>query len=132
MCKNLAALLLLVACGAASAQSPSRPAAKSCRTRPDLVGKCFTVRGRLSLYNGTPSVRLWQIGSRRILGVSDTERNSGRPEPPSLPASIEERLGWDKELYGDFQVCPLSHSRPGVMQIICVESGKNLIVRERE
>lgn len=132
MGRKLSAFLLLVACGVALAQPSAKLAASSCRARPDLVGRCFSVRGRLSVYNGTPSVRLWKIGSRRILGVSDIDRSTGKSEPPALPASIEERLDWDKEIYGDFLVCPLTRSRPGVMQIVCVEAGKNLIVRERK
>lgn len=130
--KSLSALLLLAACGVALAQPSGKPAAGSCRTRPDIVGRCFSVRGRLSLYNGTPSVRLWRVGTRRILGVTDTEESSGRPERPALPESIMEQLGWEKEMYGDFVVCPLTRSRPGVMQMVCVESGRNLFVRERQ
>jgi hypothetical protein len=107
-------------------------AARSCRARSDLVDKCFNVRGRLSVYNGTPSIRLWPVGSRRLLGVRDSEDISGVPGPTSIPASIRERLDFDKEIFGDFLVCPLTRSRPGRMQAVCIESGKNLSVRQRE
>jgi hypothetical protein len=40
-----------------------------CSDRRDLVGACFTVRGRLSVYNGNPSVRIWPIGTTRLLGL---------------------------------------------------------------
>jgi hypothetical protein len=89
------------------------------------------VHGRLSIYNGTPSIRLWRIGSRRLLGVLDLEDISGEPGPSTIPEAIEKQLDWDKYIFGDFLVCPLSRSEPGRMQTICIESGKNLIVRER-
>lgn len=123
-------LLLLIA-GSVLAQSPARPVAKSCRARSDLVGRCFNVRGRLSVYNGTPSIRLWPVGSKRLLGVLDPEDVSGELGPSTIPASVRRQLDWDKEIFGDFLVCPLTRSKPGRMQTICIESGKNLIVRQR-
>ena len=132
MLRNLSTLLLLLACGTVLAQSPAKPVAKSCRARPDLVGKCFTVRGRLSVYNGTPSIRLWPIGSKRLLGVLDPEGSSGELGPSTIPATIKGQLDWDKEIFGDFLVCPLTRARPGRMRTVCIESGKNLIARERQ
>lgn len=128
---KLSALLLLLTCSVL-AQSPAGRAAKSCRARDDLVGGCFKVRGRLSVYNGTPSIRLWPVGSRRLLGVRASDDASGVPGPTSIPASVRERLDFDKEVFGDFLVCPLTRSRPGRMQAVCIESGKNLFVRRRE
>ena len=120
---------LLMACSVL-AESPRKPEVKSCRARSDLVGKCFTVHGRLSVYNGTPSIRLWPIGSRRLLGVLDPMDTSNAPGPSILPTSIKGQLDWDKNVFGDFLVCPLTRAVPGRMQTICIEYGKNLRVRE--
>ena len=106
--------------------------APSCRTRPDLVGRCFNVRGRLSVYNGTPSIRLWPIGSKRMLGVLDPEDISSVPGRPVLPDNIKQKLDWNKDVFGDFFVCPLSRKQPGRMQTICLDSGKHLNVREHK
>jgi hypothetical protein len=122
--------LLLVALSVL-AQTSAGPVAKSCRARADLVGSCFNVRGRLSVYNGTPSIRLWPVGSKRLLGVIDPKDVSGEPGPSTIPASVEKKLDGDKEIFGDYLVCPLTRSKPGRMQTVCIESGKNLIVRER-
>ena len=111
--------------------SAGNTSAKSCRARSDLVGRCLNVRGRLSVYNGTPSIRLWPVGSKRLLGVLDPEDVSGELGPSTIPASVRRQLDWDKEIFGDFLVCPLTRSKPGRMQTICIESGKNLIVRQR-
>jgi hypothetical protein len=64
--------------------------------------------------------------------VLDPEDISGEPGPSIIPAPVKERLDWDKEVFGDYLVCPLTRSRPGRMQTVCIESGKNLIVRERK
>jgi hypothetical protein len=64
--------------------------------------------------------------------VLDPTDISAVPGRNTIPASIESKLDFDKEVFGDFLVCPLTHSRPGRMQTICVESGKNLFVRSRK
>ena len=125
------ASLLLLSFGVL-AQPPATHGAKSCRDRPDLVGRCFAVHGRLSVYNGNPTIRLWRIGTNRLLGVRDPEEVNGVAGPPTIPATIREKLDFDKNVYGDFLVCPLTRSKPGRMQIICIESGKNLIISERK
>lgn len=99
-----------------------------CRAQPSLVGKCFRVRGRLSLYNGAPTIRLWRVGTRRILGVSASYSQAGYS---SIPDELERRLDWETEMWGDFLVCPFTRLRPKEMQMICIEDGKNVVVRKR-
>jgi len=118
--------------GTVLTQSQARPDEKSCRVRSDVVGKCFTVHGRLSVYNGTPSIRLWPIGTKRLLGVLDPMDTSNAPGPSVLPTAIAGRLDADKDVLGDFLVCPLTRAKPGRMQTVCIESGKNLTVREHK
>lgn len=131
MLQRLIILIVLAAC-TIGAQSPTAQIAKSCRSRPDLVGKCFTVHGRLSVYNGTPSIRLWPIGTKRLLGVLDPTDISAVPGRNTIPASVASKLDFDKNVVGDFLVCPLTRSQPGRMQTVCIETGKNLLVRPRK
>jgi len=108
---------------------PPRKQEKPCRSQPRLAGRCFTVRGRLSLYNGAPTIRLWRAGTRRVLGVSSSYAEAGYS---SIPPAIEKQLTWETEVWGDFEVCPFTPRRPGEMQMICIESGKNLVTRKRQ
>lgn len=124
--------LLLMMIGGVTVESRFGREPQSCRSRPDVAGKCFRVHGRLSIYNGTPSIRLWPIGTKRLLGVIDPTDISSVPGRPILPDEIKSKLDWDKNVYGDFLVCPLTRSQPGKMQTVCIESGKNLIVREHK
>jgi hypothetical protein len=66
------AILIVLGCGCSKLSfADDRPPNKSCRQHPQLSGRCFTLRGRLSLYNGTPSRRIWPVGSDRLLGISE-------------------------------------------------------------
>lgn len=109
------------------AESPKR-ALMPCRAQPSLVGKCFTVRGRLSLYNGAPTIRLWRAGTRRMLGVSGSYSQAGYS---SIPEELEKQLEWETEVWGDFLVCPFTPRRAKEMQMICIEEGKNILARKR-
>jgi hypothetical protein len=128
MIQRLTLLIVLAAC-TVGARSPLPQPADECRARPDLVGKCFNVRGRLSVYNGTPSIRLWPLGTKRLLGVIDPRDPSAVPGRDTIPESVSSKLNFDKDVFGDFLVCPLTRARPGRMQTVCIESGKDLVVR---
>ena len=47
-----------------------------------------------------------------------------------MPKSIEEKLKLGVDIYGDFEVCPLSREKPGEMQFVCIESASNLVVKK--
>lgn len=96
-------------------------ATQACKTDPDIIDACFTVRGRLSLWNGSPSLRIWRVGTNRILGVQDDD---------PLPESLAKQMDWGIEAWGDFDVCPFTKERPGVMQMICVESAQHVLFKK--
>ncbi len=131
MIRNVATSLLLIICAGVSARSPVREASdKSCREHPQLTGKCFSVRGRLSVYNGAPAVRLWRIGTRRVLGISEQRFNL--PGYRNLPESLTHELNGENEILGDFVVCPFTGPKPREMQLVCIESAKNVSVQKRK
>lgn len=103
--------------------SVSRGETQTCAADPDLVAKCFVVHGRLSFWNGSPSTRIWVIGTKHMLGVSDEV----------LPDNVNQMTdGFDTQIYGDFRVCPFNELKPGAMQSVCVDSAKNLVAKPRE
>lgn len=116
------ALLMSLSPSALLAQEVgSRRGLRPCRAQPALVGKCFRVYGRLALYNGAPTIRLWRAGTKRVLGVSGSYAREGYS---SIPEELERRLSWETELWGDYVVCPYTRRRAGEMQLVCIESGK--------
>ncbi len=131
MDKRLAVFIILITTGNLLAQTrPPATKEKSCREHPKLVGSCFTVHGRLSAYNGTPSLRIWKIGTRRMLGVS--EQRFAEPGYRNIPEVIQKQVTLDTALFGNYVVCPFTRSRPGEMQLVCIEKGKNLVARNSE
>ena len=123
--------LLLVISASISAGSPRQSVAeKSCRQHPQLIGKCFVVRGSLSVYNGAPAVRLRRTGTRRMLGVSEQRFNLSGYR--NLPEDLTEQLNGDNEITGDFLVCPFTKPKPREMQLVCIDSAGNTVVRKRK
>lgn len=99
--------------------------ARSCSNDPDVTGACFSFRGRLSLYNGSPTVRIWRIGTKRILGL--------RNDFPLPYPNWTDVMSFDNQMFANFTVCPLTPEKPGHMQMICVESmDKVSIVEPRD
>jgi hypothetical protein len=103
---------------------PTARAQGGCAGHPDLVGPCVTIRGRAGLYNGNPTIRIWRVGTTRLLGVS--ARHCEAPACEPLPAAVRERLGWEHPVFADFTLCPFTRARPGVMQLVCVEAARNV------
>ena len=98
-----------------------RPGFQECKSDPDIVDACFKVHGRLSAGNGTPTMRIWRMGTNRILGVHDD----------IMPEALTSKMGWDVEAYGDFDVCPFTQERPGEMRMVCIEKAENVFFKEK-
>ncbi|HEY2013420.1 MAG TPA: hypothetical protein VGH38_07960, partial [Bryobacteraceae bacterium] len=98
------------------------PPSPPCKANPALTGKCFVLRGRLRASNGNPTFRIWPVGTARLLGVTGVHPG----EEPILPAGLA--CGFDCDVYADFEVCPFTRAKPGVMQRVCVESAANRTV----
>ncbi len=90
---------------------------KGCQNNPEVIGPCFTVHDRISVYNGTPGVRMWKIGTTHLLGVLPSENEI-------MPAAIKTEPGVDTQIYGDYLVCPFTQEKKGHMQMACIESAK--------
>jgi len=99
-----------------------RPEFQACKSDPDIVGECFQIHGRLAAYNGSPTLRIWHVGTSRILGVHND----------ILPETISPKMDWDTEILGDFLVCPYTRQKEGAMQFVCVESVSKPVVRVRK
>ena len=120
MIKTIVLIIMLsLLCGSALSGEIKR--SDGCKCNPKLVSDCFTIHGRLSLYNGTPSLRIWIIDTKRILGVIPSEDEI-------IPQALVKHLGFGNNIYGDYTVCPFAEYKPGHMQMVCIEEAKNLVV----
>ncbi|MGC2163200.1 MAG: hypothetical protein WA634_14910 [Silvibacterium sp.] len=104
-----------------------------CKT-PKLAPSCYWTRGQLKFWEGTPSLRLWKIGTRRILGIYSGPATypgdlDGDNEHPELPPNVQAKLKpFENQIYADFEVCPLEPEKPKTMQAACLEAAKNIVV----
>ena len=122
MLAALAAVWLAAAPTGAEGPAPCAAAAGA--------GKCFAVRGRVTACNGVPTVRIWIVGTQRILGVADGRGNPAGEHvlPVPLEQTLLEATPCSKAAFADLTVCPLSPVRPGVMQRVCVVSADRVTV----
>jgi hypothetical protein len=99
------------------------------------AASCYWAHGRLAAYNGTPTMRLWKIGTTRILAVHSgpgfkrggTEEN----ENPEMPENIERAMKpFENVVFADYEICPLEPDNRGRMQDVCIESAKNVVTGE--
>jgi len=120
--------IVSVVCLAVLVRSEDQVTKKTCKEHPMLSGLCYKIRGRMSLSNGAPSVRIWPVGTKRMLGISE-----GRfylKEYVNVPDKLVSQLTWDNAMFADFTVCPFTDDKPGVMRFVCVESAENIEVRK--
>jgi hypothetical protein len=92
-----------------------------CKENPAIVGECFKIHGRIRLYNGTPGVRIWPVGTKRLLGVLPSENEI-------MPPNVSKHIAWGTDIFGDFLVCPFTKQEKGEMQCVCIESASNLVL----
>jgi hypothetical protein len=96
----------------------------ACRKDSRVIAACFTVHGHISNWNGNPTRRIWITGTKRMLGVRDGT---------DLPAPLNEALGdFDHEVNGDFDFCPFTPQKPGVMQVGCIAGVSNYQIKKRD
>jgi hypothetical protein len=123
-------LIGLLVCAAVMGSGEEKIKKKSCKEHPILSGPCYKVKGKMFFANGTPSVRIWPIGTKRILGVS--EQTFYNDAYANIPDDLVNKLSWQTVIYADFTVCPFTDDKPGVMRLTCVDSAKNLSIRNRK
>ena len=132
----LVLFVLLAVSSSGESQSATGKRTIPCKT-PTNAATCYWTRGRLSLYNGAVNIRLWKIGTNRLLGIhggpSVFRRDSDDAEEPELPANVSRVFDpLNNQIFADFEICPLEPERPGAMQAACIESAKNIRVEKSD
>jgi hypothetical protein len=133
--KRILVVLALVFATSAIAGSPQGTEKRkvACKTAENLK-TCYWTHGRLSLYNGgSPNLRLWKIGTRRLLGIYSGPTagpfDDGLPDEDEaeLPPNLMKHDFTKASVFGDFEVCPLAPEKEGHMRPVCIESAKNIV-----
>jgi len=139
----LLSFVVLLTCSTGAAKdSPKRRI--PCKTAA-IANSCYWTHGRLGFANGTPALRLWKIGTHRVLGIysgpsaynpAEEDPDRGDNENPDLPVNVKHTFethrdfGMPHRIFANFEVCPLEPEKPGAMQAACIESAKNIVVEK--
>ena len=87
----------------------------SCQTDPDLAGACYSIRGRVGLGSNGISMRLWQVGTDKMMNLGEG----------LLPDELSSLVTPGTRVYANMIVCPLASGVPRVMPTVCIESAGN-------
>lgn len=91
----------------------------SCAEDNRIVAGCYHVQGRLSIHaNMRPYLHL--DGTKRILGIVERGSDTGY----FWPVNVENEIDLDRDLMGDFYVCPFTPDEPRKMRFVCIENYK--------
>src|SRR6266851_4248073 len=127
----LLALVFVASAIAVSAQDAQKRKV-ACKTA-ETAKTCYWTHGRLSIYNGNPTFRLWKIGTHRLLGIysgpgaGPFDDGLADEDDVELPVNLMEHDFTKESVFGDFEVCPLSQEKEGRMQTACIESARNIV-----
>jgi hypothetical protein len=85
----------------------------------------FTIHGRLSIYNGSANLRIWIVGSKRMLYIAgDSTLALDR-----INQFFGDGDGWfTRDVFADFTVEPLAPDTKGHMRPVRVLAVKHVVV----
>jgi hypothetical protein len=132
--KHILVLLVLVFVASATAGSPQEAQRRKVACKAAENAKtCYWTHGRVSLYNGNPTLRLWKIGTHRLLGIysgpgaGPFDDGLADEDDVELPVNLMKHDFTKSSVFGDFEVCPLAPEKEGRMQPACIESARNIV-----
>jgi hypothetical protein len=86
----------------------------------------------MGLYDGTPTIRIWPKGTKRLLGVCAPRRGycGDTTEGPPIPANVARLIASTRSdiIWGYFKVCPLTKERAGHMRYVRLAQAKHIFV----
>ena len=106
----------------------SLSAQQECKGSPKIIGACYRVHARATFGPGTPGLRLWPVGTKRMLGVTAGPKADDADDPICPKEMLNFKLGVES-VWGDFEVCPFTPEHKGAMQMVCVESASHLFTK---
>jgi hypothetical protein len=98
--------------------------AQGCARNPAVIGPCFTVEGRVRVYDGSPTVRIRPKASRRLLGVLPSGQEI-------MPNDLRQAISPETDILAQLTVCPFTRRETASMQFVCIESARNIRTARR-
>lgn len=95
----------------------------TCSSGSGIGDTCFVFRGKLLIGNGTPSMRILNIKTKRIYGVLN-------PKSGIVPDTIIKMDRVENIVFAIFKACQFSNSKPEEMQMVCLDSMANITIKK--
>ena len=95
----------------------------ACSSDSGIGDTCFVFRGKLLIGNGTPSMRILNIKTKRTYGVLN-------PKSGIVPDTIIKMDRVENIVFAIFKVCQFSNNKPGEMQMVCIDSMATITIRK--
>ena len=124
-----AIVLAFIAGALCAGTTLAEPRQSLCKPLAAAHSSYFTVEGQLSPYQGTPSWRIWRLGTKRILGVLDYTGAEAEEREKIIPDKAWALLIKDPDrlaVRGTYTLCPLTPMKPDGMQMVCIRRATNL------
>lgn len=119
------AILVLFAVAFLAAPAFGKPL---CPDKFKIVASCFELHGRLS-FTMSMRWRIWPVGTHRLVEIFSADDDPDDGLTPTLVKIFKEN---DTALvYGDYELCPITHKQPRHMQFVCLKSVSHLVVVNR-
>lgn len=88
-----------------------------CRGKVESLQQCHWINGTVSIYNGTPSIRIRQHKSKKVYAV-------GPAEQEWMPDELKSKLTVDNKIDAHLKICPISKDNPKSLPIVCIDESK--------
>ena len=122
---------LLLSIGAAQQPAETITANQVCNHGSGFVAPCRKIRGRLRVYSDNVPLRIWPVGTSRLLGVQSDQSSFYLSVTCHLPEALSHIIGSDVDIYADFIVRPLTNASTESMERVCVASMSAVRVKHR-
>lgn len=99
-----------------------------CANDKRAVAECYGVKGTLSMHaNMRPYLKIKNNG--RLLSISYKDNSSNADY--FMPKEVADRIALDKNVVGDFNVCPFTMPKAHEMGVVCIESASHLTMQTK-
>lgn len=68
---------------------------------------------------------IWLVGTSRIVGVDNEV-------PEMLLKYLDMTSSEHRDIYGDYEICPVEPDRPAHMRRVCVSNARQLVAQDRD
>gem|GEM_PF-3809014 len=88
-----------------------------CKGKVESLQECRWIEGTVSIYNGTPSIRIRQHKSKKVYAV-------GPAEQEWMPDELKSKLTIDNEIQAHLKICPISKEKQKGLPVVCIDESK--------